>query len=694
MAALVNGIALMNTPTMSGSQGDATEDHGGFVLGNFGIAAQVDENAGLRAHIKINPPALGVWLRNFAVGDLLLKQEGAASLTQWTVRESSRLYPEYSANLEAAGQIKAQVRMFAPLGRNSKLGFLPAIIMQVTVVTQQTWRGQVGYKISRAPRTAPDDTDVPWAGSVRQINVAGIKGGIDGPAILGVKGKDISDAHFTGDADSMEVAVPLELEPGRSQTLTFVIASFDENGAYAVDAPSAPDLLTLIGANVSEYLLRLREFEDDLPRTGNPDEDKWARWYAMPGILLTKGDRAGNVVIMAYRELNQRDTFWASGLHLFFWPDLEKKMIEESVAAQTQAGYIPVTILPLIDHGDDIDPSCLFILRTERYFRWYRDREFLRKAWPAIKRAVAYLHSRDEQGIGLPMQRSYWADWKDVPAVQGRRYAPHFSFLWLAALRAASGLAGELHEEDTAERFALMAATASDFINRPTESGGMWNGRYYVDQWYDGRHPAYVLEDQTVGAFFDVIPPDRLPSIYESLQASETKWGVRETFPYIDFWTDEVGGSPGNYHNGGIWPYWNFVDATGRYIHGRAAEARDIVHRMAHADLEGEQGYHFQPSEYLNGDTGKHRGFTAPGQCADTVYFLMTYFGQLGLRRTSDARIELHLHTQPGNDFNTRLVLPGESGRLTVRGDEVRWTPDSSADHDVIVNIYDERRPW
>ena len=48
------------------------------------------------------------------------------------------------------------------------------------------------------------------------------------------------------------------------------------------------------------------------------------KWRAIepPAVLLTKGAQT-NVLTMGYVELNQRDSFWTSWLHVKLWPEID-----------------------------------------------------------------------------------------------------------------------------------------------------------------------------------------------------------------------------------------------------------------------------------------------------------------------------------------------------------------------------------
>lgn len=150
-------------------------------------------------------------------------------------------------------------------------------------------------------------------------------------------------------------------------------------------------------------------FGDAIPKTGDKELDNYLRWYMIPGISLTKCTKDNNVLTMGYCELNQRDSYWTSWLHLVLFKNVERKMIEESIAYQQPSGKIPTTILPLIERNDDLDINAFFILRVARFYQFYHDKEGLSTYWEALKKAMDWLLSRDFAGDGLPVQISFGA---------------------------------------------------------------------------------------------------------------------------------------------------------------------------------------------------------------------------------------------------------------------------------------------
>jgi hypothetical protein len=641
---------------------------GGYVAGNFGISAQiVTGDHGPITYIKVNPPTLGVWLQNFARGELWLRKAGhTQERLKLTVTEESRLFPEYQATFSGPDGVRASVKIFAPLGLDSSIGFLPGLITQIQLNSDHPWKGEIGYTLRKyTVAQSEDDDSRPWPAQVRRIQSDRLSAIIRGEAFLAVDRRNVAD--LSADPDSSELTVTVPIVVARSATaVTFVAGAYSSNGYYAKKAPSAPQLVERLVSHQAELHGALRDFIDALPRSGDAKIDEYLRWYASAGILLTKGTRAGDVLTMGYRELNQRDSFWTSGIHMVFWKDLERQMVLESARGQTAAGQIPTTILPTIDRNDQIDILEYFILRVARDYRWYRDDELLIETWPSIKRGIEYLVGRDIEHVGVPAQISYWADWEEAPFNQGRKYAPHFALLWIAALRAATELAHEICDESAESRYADLANRASEFVNSSYEKGGLWAGTRYLDQWYDGWNPPFTQEDQVVGAYFHVIPPDRLQTIYNTLKASESPRGVIVQYP-----------DPAGYRgleDAQIWPYLNFVDAAGRYLNSRPEEAESIIHRVGAADLDSNSDD--KPGEWINAVTGANEGFEIQGWDADL--FSAIYFGGLGIERTSRNEIAIRVHF-PKRNFTTRIVLPDCSVVLSRQDGKLSWTEEHAA---------------
>lgn len=261
--------------------------------------------------------------------------------------------------------------------------------------------------------------------------------------------------------------------------------------------------------------------------------------------------------------------------------------------------------------------------------------------------------------------------------VQNRTYAPHFDMLYAVAMDAMANVASMLSHTADAARFRLLATNATAFINKDASHGhvgGLWNGSslsgHYIDVWSDKRQVTWVLEDQVEGVFHDagVVPRDRIAMMFDSFDASgsEGEYGVRETFPYIDP-SVTMGQAPGCYHNGGIWPWLNCVDAVSRMEHGRVADGQRIFSKMSNRML------YDQPTlpagglplnyEWMEGETGADNGGHPQGWNAACI--LVGWRGHFGLRRHSFSKYSVHARGVRGGTVSV-LPLAPEHGFLRV----------------------------
>ena len=169
--------------------------------------------------------------------------------------------------------------------------------------------------------------------------------------------------------------------------------------------------------------------------------------------------------------------------------------------------------------------------------------------------------------------------------------------------------------------YAAAAERALERINLPRERGGLWNGRYYCQLWEDGRSDDRLLQDQTLGILFGVVPKNRARSIIRALnRTNRTPYGICETWPYYDA---DFGYEPATYHNGAVWPWLSFVDDWARLTLGRRREAIRLVKTVARADLYDSGDW--AANEHINSLTGENLGFQLQGWNAGL--FGLVYFG-------------------------------------------------------------------
>lgn len=602
-------LTLLHWPVVSFSANENPRT--GFPIANFGIGAEVSPSGRLLGRIVYNPPVLGQWLEDVAEGHFSFEADGhALKDEEFEVREVSRRWPfaEVKFSDHRLSNLVFDFSAFAPVGQEDQfVTSLPVILAELTV-------NNTGDEDVHLMVVYHCEGRACESGRVREHEKLWIWEG----SALSVASADRIEMEKTESETRIQWRLTV---PGNgNRQLRILFCRFHWNGYYTKRVRSSAELSSSTFERWAQLRAATQEFSDAIPHLDNTTLNEALRWYMTAGILLTKLTRNGEVLTMGYSELNQRDSYWTSFVHLVYWPELEKKMIEESATAQREDGKIPTTILPVIERNDDIDINCYFVLRVFRWTAYTGETELLKRLWPEVKAAIEFVRSMDIDGDGLPDQKSFWADWKDIPGVEGRKYGPHFILLWLAVLNRAAYWAEEVNDVQAAENYRNMYEEASVAANKHVSDGGLWNGKFYVNTWYDGRPDDHVLEDQVVGILFDVVDDQRSESIYNALQANEGEWGVRETFPY---YPESFGLDGGDYHNGAVWPYLNFVDALSRLRRGRTDDGIRILEKVARADLflHGD----FLPHENINGETGENTHKYLQGWNA--AFFAAVYFG-------------------------------------------------------------------
>jgi len=394
--------------------------------------------------------------------------------------------------------------------------------------------------------------------------------------------------------------------------------------------PSPASLFSYLATSANSLAAQHSSFIASLPISHDSTFDESIRFLLAPAVLLTKGV-GHNISTMGYVEMCARDSFHTTWLHSYMWPSLERIMLQELAAMQCNSsikacngtdGKIPTCILPFIYRPDNIDVTSYFVLRIGRYFESTGDIDTLSELYPSLKRALAYLVSRDVEGLGLPaaLPDTFWADWLDVDYMQGRKYAPHIAFTYLAALRVGIATAIVLGDADSVTAFTALLNLGLNFTERV-----LWDAEagLYKDIWWDGKrlasYPTYVLSDQTSGVFFGVpLPVGRASSMIEALAewGSVKKYGLVDIYPFLP----GVDDPEAVYGNGGIYPWLTCMHVSSMLASGDMKTRGDglaLFSSMANQMLFNVS----QPAmsvawEYMHGLTGRDMGAYPHGETA------------------------------------------------------------------------------
>lgn len=643
----------------------------GYVVGNSCFAAEVTPKGRMFRNIRYNPCSFEAGkngIMNAGTCGFTFETDGIAVCdNELTWDFIDRTYPRYLAKTELDG-VRMNVKAFAPVTPFcSEDMFIPAVITRFTFSgAEKDTKINVNCRLNFSLQ---DHTEPKLVKTDKGTLL------IAGHVVMGVGGAESAEIVPVGEEKNYCLKASLTVKSGAETKLDFFFAYFEESSRFRRTVKDEKSLGEYILTNTGRLDAGIDDFISMLPDTGDAKITEFTRWYSQAAVLLTKSNADGRVITMGYTEMNQRDSFWTSFLHLALFPELEKDMIRVSIANLRPDGKMPTTILPLIERIYDIDINEYFCLRIARYYRFHHDKDFLAECFGAYKKAVEHILTRFH-AEPLPAQmppdnrECYWADWKDVSYIIGRKYAPHFCLLWLAVLKEGAKLADVLGDAETKKRYTDIYDFAYETINKDVADGGLWDRNHYTEIWYDGRKIENVLQDQTVGILLDVVPEERKALIYEALKPGESDYGIRETYPYRT--GEEVYDCGGKYHNGGIWPWLMFCDMTGRYQNGRAEEAEEWIRRLGHYDLEVPGDY--RPNEYLIGESGHNKGLEVQGWSSALIGTL--YFGAFDITNAEDGTVTITVRI-PERDFETNLALPnGGRVRITRKNGEISFAAD------------------
>ncbi len=580
---------------------------GGYPIANFALTVNVSEQGDMYGQVLQNVGKLGGWLLDRGPVRVELEKDGKKeTLSQFKDKDIRRVFPFVEAEYAKSSHISSNIKLktFCPLAVNdAETSSLPVLMLEMEC-TNPT-RKEETFTIVVKPGNE-------ICGQMSSDNEGKRSVASNGSFAVAA---DV-DAEWSGNA----FRVPVTLKGKEMKAVRIAISLYDSDWISARSFASAGEVVEHACSVWDILETKTEEFSQAIPETGIEDVDTYLRWYMVPAISLTRYNKKGEILTMGYMELNPRDSYWTTWVHLLLYKDAERKMIEECLAAVSPAGKMPTTILPVIEREDDLDINAFLILRAARFYQLYHEKDKLLSYWPVLKKAMDWLISRDTKGKGLPRQVSFWGDWKDVKGVEDREYSPFSALVYLAALKEMMYMGEECGDSVAIEKYEEAYRKGYDIVNKPVEEGGMWNGRYYCQLWKNGSVNDKLLEDQTIGILFDVVPRDKALKIIESLnEMSLTPYGVAETFPY---YPKEFGLDPATYHNGAVWPWVNFMDCWARIRLGQKDDAIDIIKRVGRADIIASGDW--SANEHINSLTGENLGFHIQGWSAalfGTVYF-------------------------------------------------------------------------
>lgn len=296
-------------------------------IGNFGLSAV----GSALERLSVNPSVTDQYLTNVGTATLYLTTPRGETVV--ADNKTSSVWPE----LVLPPQHGLSMTAFAPISpRNSSLGFLPAVVMRWTAAAATRRNNSASASADSAPAVQHvayvfdcDPRDISSQGQpsfcpgfFASSNVPSVPCSAAPPPAKNIK-------RFC-----------LNVSVSTSSGADLVVGYFNTNGVYATPSSqwylgldSAEALSAFVLSNVDMLEREHKDFVSVLPRTGDAKRDASIRWFTESAVLLTKGAQT-NVLTMGYVELNQRDSFWTSWLHVKLWPDIDLAILQETATNQ------------------------------------------------------------------------------------------------------------------------------------------------------------------------------------------------------------------------------------------------------------------------------------------------------------------------------------------------------------------------
>jgi glycogen debranching enzyme len=326
--------------------------------------------------------------------------------------------------------------------------------------------------------------------------------------------------------------------------------------------------------------------------------------------------------------------------------------------------------LPFGRYYGSVDATPLFIMLAGAYFDRTEDRQFLKRLWPNVERALQWISEYgDVDGDGFVEYARHshegliqqgWKDSSDsVFHADGRIAEPPIALCEVqgyvyAAKIAAARLTRVLGNVDQACELEVQAETLRTQFEEKFWCHEL--GTYALA--LDGRKNPCRVRTSNPGhcLFTQIAAPERARLVTETLMSDEsfTGWGIRTVA------CTESRYNPLSYHNGSVWPHDNSIIANGMAKYGYRKRAGQLL--LAMLDLSGEVELHRLPELFCGLKRRPGEGPTLyPVACSPQAWAAATPFfileGCLGISMNS-ARGRI--------DFD-RPCLPEGIQQLSIR---------------------------
>ncbi len=324
-----------------------------------------------------------------------------------------------------------------------------------------------------------------------------------------------------------------------------------------------------------------------------------------------------------------RDAVW-SGFAVLDYGDFDraKTILELFSRYQDVSGKIFHELTTSgIAHFDAADATPLYIVLAGKYLHHSGDTAFIRKEWPAIKKAIDFCYSTDTDGDHLIENTQQGHGWEEGGDLYVTHTTQYMVSCWAEALRQAAYMAKYIGLNDLQEQYEKEGALVLNKLN--TE---FWNPETKFFNHGLFKDGTYLAEPSVMTAiplhWGQISDPEKSANVVAQLASCNftTDWGTRIVSEKAKFF------APGGYHTGSVWPLFTGWASLGDFAAGNRVQGFSKMMSNLLIYKNWSLGY---IEEVLHGTQYKYFGVCR--------HFHSGVFGYLSRRLSYDRRVYRHL---------------------------------------------------
>jgi len=284
-------------------------------------------------------------------------------------------------------------------------------------------------------------------------------------------------------------------------------------------------------------------------------------------------------------------------------------------------------------HYDAADATPLYVILMGRYLNHSGDLNFVKREWPHLEKAMAFLATTDRDGDSLIENTGVGHGWIEGGKLFGVHVEHYLAGCWAEALHTAARLAILLDKIPLAEQWILQHQKVRNLLEQD-----FWNenaGYFYHGKKSDGGFDDNVTALAAVPLLFGYgKPADGMQALRRlATKAFNADWGVRLVGDDQPFY------NPQGYHDGSVWPLFTGWTALAEFRYGRGLQG--LMH-IQNALRDAQRSALGCVEEVLHGKLYQPAGVCPHQAWSESMMLQPIYEGLLGIRpHALERRIEI-----------------------------------------------------